>query len=291
MKLRARLLPLLALLFLAACQSGGAKPDVPSLALAESRAQSDPRYAGIVVDVGSGEILYAENADSRRHPASLAKMMTLYLLFEEVRAGKLALDTPLKVSAAAQRMPASKLGLRRGETIKVRDAILALCVRSANDVAVVVAEAIAGSEGAFVRRMNAKARALGLSATTFRNATGLPDNRQITSARDMALLARRLQVDFPERYGYFGTRGFTWKGRKLESTNQLLGEIAGVDGMKTGYIRASGYNLVASARRGDKRIIVVVMGEKSGSARNGHVAALIDEYLPSGRLGGFLAAR
>ncbi len=280
-----RLAPLLAFLalplLLGACaSSGGVKMDVPSLAHAEARAQADPRYAGIVVDAGSGAVLYAEDADSRRHPASLTKMMTLYLLFSEIEAGRMSMATPLNVSTHAARMPASKLGLKPGQSITARDAITAICVRSANDVAVVVAEAIAGSEGAFAARMNAEARALGMGATHFDNATGLPDRQQVTTARDMALLARALQTRFPQYYKYFGTEGFTWKGRKLKSTNQLLGALPGVDGMKTGYIRMSGYNLVASAKRGDKRIIVVVMGEKTGSARNGHVAALIEAYLP-----------
>ena len=177
-------------------------------------------------------------------------------------------------------MPASKLGLKPGERISVQDAIYSICVRSANDAAVVVAEAIAGSEAAFARRMNKEAQALGLSATHFVNATGLPDKRQVTSARDMATLARALQVRFPQDYGYFGTKSFTYKGRELKSTNRLLGALPGVDGMKTGYIRMSGYNLVASAKRGDKRVIVVVLGERTGSARNGHVAALIEQYLP-----------
>ncbi len=278
------LFALLSLLVLTACQSGGIKMDVPSLSVAEARATADPRYAGIVVDVTSGNVLYAEDANSRRHPASLTKLMTLYILFEEVKAGRMSLATPIQVSAHAARMPASKLGLKPGQSISVRDAITAICVRSANDVAVAVAEAIAGSEPAFAQRMNREARALGLSATHFDNATGLPDKQQITSARDMAALARRLQVDFPENYGYFGTKSFTYKGRTLKSTNQLLGALPGVDGMKTGYIRMSGYNLVASAKRGDTRIIVVVLGEKTGSARNGHVAALIQEYLPSGGL-------
>jgi D-alanyl-D-alanine carboxypeptidase len=284
-----KLFALLALFVLAACQSGGIKMDVPSLSVAEARATADPRYAGIVVDVTSGEVLYAEDADSRRHPASLTKLMTLYILFEEMKAGRMSLATPIAVSAHAARMPASKLGLKPGQRISVKDAITAICVRSANDVAVAVAEAIAGSEPAFAQRMNREARALGLAATHFDNATGLPDRQQITSARDMALLARRLQIDFPENYGYFGTKSFTWKGRKLQSTNQLLGALPGVDGMKTGYIRMSGYNLVASAKRGDTRIIVVVLGERTGSARNGHVAALIEEYLPAPH--GFLAAR
>ncbi len=263
--------------------------DVPSLTLAEARAQSDPRYAGIVVDVGTGDVLYAEDADSVRHPASLTKLMTLYILFEEIDAGRLKLDTPLTVSAHAARMPASKLGLKAGQKISVKDAILSICVRSANNSAVVVAEAIAGSESAFAARMNREARALGLSATQFVNATGLPDKRQITSARDMAVLARAVQVAFPQNYGYFGTKGFTYKGHSLKSTNQLLGALPGVDGMKTGYIRMSGYNLVASAKRNGKRIIVVVLGEKTGTARNGHVAALIEEFLPEKT--GMFAAR
>ncbi len=275
-----RLLAFLSLLLLAACQSEHASLHIPSLAYAQAQAESDPRYAGIVVDAATGNVPYAENADERRHPASLTKMMTLYILFEEMKAGRLSLATPLRVSAAAAGQAPSKLGLKSGETITVKDAILAICVRSANDVAVVVAEAIAGSEPAFAGRMNREARGLGLLATHFDNATGLPDDRQITTARDMARLALALQRDFPDRYGYFSTRSFTYKGRHLKTTNHLLGKLAGVDGMKTGYIRASGYNLVASARRHGKRIVVVVMGEKTNKARNGHVAALIDEYLP-----------
>lgn len=278
----ARLLVFLSLLLITACQSAGPPARsiaIPTLAVAEARATADPRYAGIVVDATSGQILYAENADARRYPASLTKLMTLYLLFEAIEAGRLSMGDALPVSAAASRQPASKLGLKAGERISVRDAILAICVRSANDVAVVVAEALAGSESAFARRMTERGRELGLASTRFENATGLPDPQQITTARDIALLARRLQVDFPDRYRFFSTRAFTWKGRQLKSTNQLLGAIPGVDGMKTGYIRASGYNLVASARRGKQRIIVVVLGEKTGSARDGHVAALIDEHL------------
>ena len=278
-----RLLLLLLPFLLAACQSGPPSSRglvIPSLAAAEARAQSDPRYAGIVVETESGRVLYSEDADSIRHPASLAKMMTLYLLFEAVRDGRFDMRSELAVSARAASQPASKLGLKAGETISVRDAILALCVRSANDVAVVVAEAIAGSEPAFAARMTARGRGLGLASTRFTNASGLPDPKMVTTARDIAVLARALQTDFPERYAFFSTRSFTYEGRKLTSTNQLLGALPGIDGMKTGYIRASGYNLVASAKRGGKRIIVVVMGEKSGSARNGHVAALVEKYLP-----------
>lgn len=279
-----RVFPLILLTLLAACQSAGppsirGKP-VPSLSVAEARAIGDPRYAGIVVETDTGRVLYEEDSDQPRHPASLAKLMTLYLLFEAVESGALGMNSELAVSANAARQPPSKIGVKAGQEIRVRDAILALCVRSANDVAVVVAEALAGSEPEFARKMTAKARALGMSGTTFRNASGLPAPPSTTTARDIAILARRLQVDFPGRYGFFSTKSFRYAGQEWKSTNQLLGSIPGVDGMKTGYIRASGYNLVASARRGGKRVIVVVMGEKTGSARDGHVAALVNAYLP-----------
>jgi D-alanyl-D-alanine carboxypeptidase len=240
----------------------------------------DPRYAAIVVDAESGEVLHAENADALRHPASLAKMMTLYILFGEVAAGRFSLDDPLPVSAHAARQPASKLGLKAGQTIRIRDAIGAIAVRSANDVAVVVAEAISGSEAAFAERMTRTAQALGMSSTRFTNASGLPDPAQVTTARDMAVLARALQTGFPGEYSVFSRRSFAYDGRTHESTNKLLGVVDGVDGIKTGYIRASGYNLAASARRGGKRIIVIVFGGRSGAARDAQVAALVEEYLP-----------
>lgn len=273
----------LAALLLAACQSAGPRSTptfaVPTLSVAEARAVGDPRYAGIVVETDTGRVLYAEDADQPRHPASLAKLMTLYLLFEAIEQGRLSMSTDLAVSAAAAAQPPSKIGVKAGETIRVRDAILALCVRSANDVAVVVAEALGGSESGFAEQMTAKARALQMGSTTFRNASGLPVPPSTTTARDIAILARRLQVDFPSRYHFFSTKSFRYAGREWKSTNQLLGAIDGVDGMKTGYIRASGYNLVASAKRRGKRVIVVVMGEKSGAARDGHVAALVNAYL------------
>ena len=271
-----RILVLLLALLLAGCRSAG--PDPAALAYAAAT-ERDPRYAGIVVDAGSGAVLYAENAEARRHPASLTKMMTLYLLFEALDSGRLAMDTALPVSAAAAHQPASKLGLAAGSTIRVEDAVLAVCVRSSNDVAVVMAEALAGSEAAFAARMNAKARALGLSSTHFKNATGLPDPGQVTSARDMAVLALALQRDFPARYRLFSTRQFSYGGRQYRTTNELLGKVPGLDGIKTGYIRASGYNLAASVRRGGRRIVVVVMGGPSGAARNAQVTALIDEHL------------
>lgn len=279
-------------LLLAACQSGPPSSraiQIPSLAVAEARAVEDPRYAGIVIDTGSGDVLYSEDADSLRHPASLAKLMTLYLLFDALKEGTLSMASTIPVSAHAASQPPSKLGLKAGQAIRVHDAILAICVRSANDVAVAVGEKLAGSEDAFAAAMTRKGRELGLTSTRFTNATGLPDDRMVTTARDIARLARAVQVDFPERYALFSTRSFTYEGRALNSTNQLLGALPGVDGMKTGYIRASGYNLVASARRNGKRILVVVLGEKTGAARNGHVAALIEEYLPQNT--GLFAAR
>jgi D-alanyl-D-alanine carboxypeptidase len=279
----------LCLAFLVAgCQS--AETPSSSLAYAAEQTEEDPRYAGLVIDAETGEVLYADNADRVRHPASLTKMMTLYLLFEALESGRVSEGTALRVSRNASRQPASKLGLKTGGSIYVRDAVLALAVRSANDVAVVVAEHLAGSEDAFVRQMNAKARALGMRSTTFRNPHGLPDNTQVTTARDMAVLARALQTHFPGRYRVFSTKSFTFQGQRYSSTNHLLGEIDGLDGIKTGYIRASGYNLAASVRRGGRRLIVIVMGGPSGRARDAQVAALIDEYLPS-RGGSLLSFR
>jgi D-alanyl-D-alanine carboxypeptidase len=285
--LRAKIVICLIAVLLAACQSAGSGSSsssiaVPVLAKAEARAQSDPRYAGIIIDVRSGEILYQENADARRYPASLAKMMTLYILFEELDAGRMSRRQALTVSRHAARQPPSKLGVKAGSTITVSDAILAIAVRSANDVAVVVAEAIAGSESAFAARMTAKARELGLRSTVFRNASGLPDPGMSTTARDMAMLARALQSRFPRQSRVFSTQSFSRNGLRYTSTNKLLGKVPGVDGMKTGYTRASGYNLVVSVHRRGRHLIIVVMGEKSGSARNGHVAALIEEYAPGG---------
>jgi D-alanyl-D-alanine carboxypeptidase len=236
------------------------------------------------MDAATGDVLYANQADERRHPASLAKMMTLYLLFEALDEGRVSTGTLLSVSKHAAAQPPSDLGLKTGATISIGNAVVAIAVRSANDVAVAVAEELAGSEAAFALRMNAKARELGLRATRFRNATGLPDPAQVTTAREMALLARALQTRFPDRYRVFSTRQFSYQARRYHSTNQLLGEVPGVDGIKTGYIRASGYNLAASVRRGGRRLIIIVMGGPTGAARDAQVRALIDEYMPAGGL-------
>ena len=234
------------------------------------------KYASLVMEAETGRVLHAVNADTRNYPASLTKMMTLYLVFEAVDKGRLSLDRRLAVSARAARQPASKLGLGKGTTISVGDAILALVTKSANDVATVIAEHFSGSERRFALVMTAKARRLGMSRTTFRNASGLPHRGQLSTARDMAILARRLITDFPGYYHYFSTDSFHYDGISHRNHNKLLDSYEGADGIKTGYIRASGFNLVASARRGGERLIGVVFGGDSPRARNRHMAKLLD---------------
>ena len=207
------------------------------------------KYAALVVDADTGEVHHEVNGNTRNYPASLTKLMTLYLLFEAIDRHEVNLDTKLKISRRAARQPASKLGVVAGETIAVKDAILALIVKSANDVAVVVAENLAKSEREFALKMTAKAREIGMSATTFRNASGLPNRGQMTTARDMAKLARRIIERFPHFYEYFSTPSFTYKGVTYPTHNKMLGHYDGLDGLKTGYIRASGFNLVTSAER------------------------------------------
>ena len=238
--------------------------------------EAQARYASIVIDAETGEVLRSRNADIRRYPASLTKMMTLYLLFEAVDNGKLSLDSKLKVSKRAAGQSPSKLGLRAGSTIRVEDAIKALVVKSANDIAVVVAEALGGTEVEFARKMTRKAKALGMSRTDFRNASGLPNRKQRSTARDMARLAQALMRDFPHRYHYFDDERFRYRGREHRSPNRLLGRYRGMDGIKTGYIRASGFNLVASAERNGRRVIAVVFGGKTSRSRNAHMSNLLD---------------
>ncbi len=239
----------------------------------------NPPYAGIVVDANSGKVLYSDRADAKRHPASLTKIMTLYLLFERLKAGKLKLSSKLEVSKRASRQPPTKLGLKPGQTIKVDDAILGLVTRSANDVAVVVAEAIAGDEEDFAKLMTRKARALGMKHTVYKNASGLPNKKQITTARDQARLGRAIRDRFPKYYRYFSRRSFTFRGKRIRNHNRLLGSVRGVDGIKTGYIRASGFNLVASMRRNDHYLVAVVFGGKSSSRRNRHMRKLLTKYV------------
>lgn len=234
-----------------------------------------PPPASIVVDANSGKVLQASNADSPRHPASLTKIMTLYLLFERLEAGKIKLNTELPVSSHAAAQAPSKLALKPGETIRVETAIRAIVTKSANDVAVIVAEAIGGDEPGFARMMTAKARALGMTQTTYRNASGLPDDGQITTARDQALLGRAIHDRFPKYYEYFSTRTFAFRGRSMRNHNHLLGAIEGVDGIKTGYIRASGFNIVTSVRRAGRHIVTVVFGGRTAKARDAVARSLI----------------
>jgi D-alanyl-D-alanine carboxypeptidase len=236
-------------------------------------------YADIVVDANSGAVLHATNPDARRHPASLTKIMTLYLLFEQLDAGKLKLDTPLKVSAEASGQSPTKLGLKPGSTLAVEDAIKGMVTRSANDAAVVVAEAIAGSEDDFARLMTRRAQALGMNNTVYKNASGLPDDDQITTARDQSTLGRAIQERFPRYYKYFSIRSFTFRGESISNHNHLLGKVEGVDGIKTGYINASGFNLVTSVHRGNRYLVAVVMGGSSGGSRDARMRELINDKI------------
>jgi D-alanyl-D-alanine carboxypeptidase len=236
-------------------------------------------YADIVVDANSGTVLHSTNPDAKRHPASLTKIMTLYLLFEQLEAGKLKLDSPLKVSEqAAEQMP-TKLGLKPGSTLAVEDAIKGMVTRSANDAAVVVAEAIAGDEREFAKLMTRKAQALGMSHTVYENASGLPDDDQVTTARDQATLGRAVQERFPRYYKYFSIRSFTFRGQSISNHNHLLGKVEGVDGIKTGYINASGFNLVTSVHRGNRYLVAVVMGGSSGASRDSRMRELINDKI------------
>ena len=238
-----------------------------------------PPFSSLVIDGNSGEILQASNVDAIRHPASLTKIMTLYLLFEELDAGRIRLDTPLRVSAHAAEQAPSKLGLKPGQTIAVEDAIKAVVTKSANDIAVAIAENLAGSEEEFARAMTQKAHALGMSHTTYVNASGLPDDEQLTTARDLALLGRAIEDRFPRYYRYFATPVFVYHGEAMRNHNHLLGAVAGVDGIKTGYTRASGFNLVTSVHRDGRYLVAVVLGGHSAFARDARMRELINSHI------------
>jgi D-alanyl-D-alanine carboxypeptidase len=238
-----------------------------------------PPTASIVVEGNSGTTLQASNPDAPRHPASLTKIMTLYLLFERLEAGNLRLDSPLKVSEHASQQAPTKLGLTLGETIAVEDAIKAIVTKSANDAAVAVAENLGGDEEHFAKLMTQKARALGMTRTTYTNASGLPDDDQITTARDQALLGRLIQKRFPRYYKYFSTESFVYHGATMLNHNHLLGAIEGVDGIKTGFTRASGFNLVTSVHRDGRYIVAVVMGGRSSLERDAQMRELISAQI------------
>ncbi|MGA9089432.1 MAG: serine hydrolase [Bradyrhizobium sp.] len=245
----------------------------------EAHESYNPAFSSIIVDANSGATLSSNNPDGSRHPASLTKIMTLYLLFERLDAGKIKLDTEMPVSEFASEQAPTKLGLRPGQTIRVEDAIKGLVTRSANDAAVVIAEAIAGDEGDFAKLMTRKARALGMTKTVYRNASGLPDDDQVTTARDQSTLGRAIQDRFPRYYRYFSTLTFNYHGHSIANHNHLLGAVEGVDGIKTGYTRASGFNLVTSMRRGNRHLVGVVMGGRSGGSRDAIMRSLLAENL------------
>ena len=239
----------------------------------------------------TGQVLHAVNENTRNYPASLTKLMTLYLLFEALEKKEISFNSRLKISRKAANRPASKLGLKPGQTIKVKDAVMAIIVKSANDVATVIAENISGSERAFALTMTAKARKLGMNRTIFRNASGLPHRGQMSTARDMAKLARALLTSHSNYYGYFSVKKFVYKGRKYKNHNKLLTSYKGVDGIKTGYIRAAGYNLVASAKRGGQRLIGVVFGGNSSAHRNRHMTKLLNKGFAKMGKGQVLASK
>jgi len=248
----------------------------------EEHESYNPAFSSIIVDGNSGATLSASNPDAQRHPASLTKIMTLYLLFERLEAGKMKLDTEMTVSEHASEQAPTKLGLRPGQTIRVEDAIKGLVTRSANDAAVVIAEAIGGDEDDFAKLMTRKARALGMTRTVYRNASGLPDDDQLTTARDQSTLGRAIQDRFPRYYRYFSTAEFNYHGQTIRNHNHLIGSVEGVDGIKTGYTRASGFNLVTNMIRGNRHLVGVVMGGRSGSSRDAIMRNLLAENLEKG---------
>lgn len=248
-----------------------AAAQVPYLALPAA----ESKYAAIVVDANTGEVLYAKRADSPRYPASITKVMTLYLAFEAISEGRLKPTDLITVSARAASQPPTKLGLAAGEQISVDDAMRAIAVKSANDMAVALAEHLGGTEQRFAALMTLRGQELGMTNTRYVNASGLPDSRQISTARDIAILSRAVMRDYPQYYSYFSLRSFTFRGVTVSNHNHLLSQMWGVDGLKTGYTNASGYNLAASAVRDGRRLIAVVLGGRSTATRDDHVEDLL----------------
>ena len=256
------------------------------LSLAASPGRAEPKYAGIVVDANTGKVLYGDDPDGLRYPASLTKMMTLYMTFEALESGRIRLDSKVPISANAAKEPPSKLGVRAGGSVTVDQAIKALVTRSANDIATALGEFVGGSESRFAQLMTNKARALGMTRTTYRNAHGLPNTAQMTTARDQARLGMALRQHFPQYYGYFSTRSFKFGKQTIGNHNRLLGSVDGVDGIKTGYIRAAGFNLVTSMQKDGRSIVGVVIGGRSGASRDAQMRKLVAEYFPKASRGG-----
>ncbi|MFL2770508.1 MAG: D-alanyl-D-alanine carboxypeptidase family protein [Rhodospirillaceae bacterium] len=238
---------------------------------------ANAKYASIIMDARTGRVWHELNANTRNYPASLTKMMTLYLLFEKIDQGEMTLETRMRVSRRAARQPSSKIWMVPESTITTETAILALVVRSANDVAVVVAEHLGQTERKFARIMTARAKELGMARTNFRNASGLPNRAQLSTARDMAILAQRLINDFPNYYRYFSRTKFSYEGKTFHSHNKFIKQYQGADGLKTGYIKASGYNLAASAQRDKNRLIGVIFGGRSAKQRDSHLTKLMNK--------------
>lgn len=243
------------------------------------------RYADIVIEADTGRVLRATNEDEIRHPASLTKMMTLYLAFQALESGAIQLETPLTVSSNAAQQSPTKLGVRAGQRLRAYDAIMGLVTESANDAAVVLAENLGGSVAGFADMMNRQARALGMRQTVFYNPSGLPDPRQVTTAKDMVLLGYALIAHYPGFYPYFSRQNFEYAGREYQNHNRLMRRYEGMDGIKTGYIRASGFNLVASATRNNKRLIGAVFGGSSAVKRDNQMAQILDEAFMAERPG------
>lgn len=246
------------------------------MALGSMPSATAEKYASIVVDLETDEVLHARHADSVRYPASLTKAMTLYMLFDAMKSGEVKLYERLPVSRAAAKQPPSSLRLRAGNTITTKDAINALVTKSANDVAVVVAERLGGTEARFATLMTAKAKAMGMESTVFKNASGLPNSQQLSTARDMSILAVRLLDDHADYYGYFANTKFSWGRATYKNHNKLIGKVVGVDGIKTGYTRASGFNLMASAKRRGRRVVAIMFGGSTARSRDQHVTDLIE---------------
>ncbi len=238
-----------------------------------------PPFSAMVVDANTGRVLYADRENELRHPASVTKVMTLYMLFEQLEKGRFSLDDEIQISSHAASMAPSKLGLRPGSTITVEDAIKAVVTKSANDIAAAIAEAVGGTEERFAQMMTAKAQSLGMSRTHYANASGLPNSAQVTTARDLITLGRAIQERFPRYYAYFSTHQFTFRGSTMGNHNRLLGRVEGMDGIKTGYTNASGFNLLSSVKRGNRRIFSVVLGGKTAAGRDKIMAGLIEDHL------------
>lgn len=258
--------------------------------VAPSLASAKPEFSSITVDARTGSVLFSDNPDGLRHPASLTKMMTLYVLFQDLKAGRINRNTQFRVSARAAAMAPSKLGLRAGSTITVDEAIKALVTKSANDAAATIAENLGGTESNFAARMTRVAQSIGMSRSSFHNASGLPNPDQFTTARDMATLGLRLMRDFPQYYPYFRITAFNFHGRTIRTHNKLVEHYQGTDGIKTGYIAAAGFNLVTSTKRGDKRLVGVVLGARSSAARGAYMMRMLESKFAQAKNGVTVAA-